>query len=91
VFQSAVALHIYKGGGLDPLQAGSRVNPADLANKFYKKLGILTDSARADCATTADCLDREPSGPTVCPFILVLDMDGEKFLAGFVARVGEEL
>jgi hypothetical protein len=45
VFQSAVALHIYKGGGLDPLQVVSQVNQADLANKSCKKLGILTDSA----------------------------------------------
>jgi hypothetical protein len=59
---------------------GARVTPlyttgrfTNLANKFRKKLGILTDSAHARIvlATTADCLDREPSdlqGRTVrCP------------------------
>jgi hypothetical protein len=46
--QSAVALHLYKGGGLDPLQTVSRVNPAVLGNKSRKKLGTLTVSAHAD-------------------------------------------
>ena len=45
--QSAVALHLYKGGGLDPLQTVSRVNPAVLGNKSREKLGTLTDSAHA--------------------------------------------
>jgi hypothetical protein len=31
--QSAVALHLYKGGGLDPFPTVSRVNPAVLGNK----------------------------------------------------------
>jgi hypothetical protein len=62
--QLAVALHLYKGGGLDPLQTVSRVNPAVLGNKSREKLGTLTDSAhvRTVCATTADSPDREPSG-----------------------------
>jgi hypothetical protein len=46
--QSAVALHLYKGGGLDPLQTDFRVNPAVLGNKSREKLRTLTDSARAD-------------------------------------------
>jgi hypothetical protein len=45
--QSAVALHLYKGGGLDPFPTVSRVNPAVLGNKSREKLGTLTDSARA--------------------------------------------
>jgi hypothetical protein len=45
--QSAVALHLYKGGGLDPFPTVSRVNPAVLGNKSCEKLGTLTDSARA--------------------------------------------
>jgi hypothetical protein len=28
-------LHLYKVGGLDPLQVGSRVNPVVFANKSY--------------------------------------------------------
>jgi hypothetical protein len=46
--QSAVALHLYKGGGLDPFPTVSRVNPAVLGNKSHEKLGTLTDSAPAD-------------------------------------------
>ena len=62
--QSAVALHLYKGGGLDPFPTVSRVNPAVLGNKSREKLGTLTDSARARTvrATTADSPDRGPSG-----------------------------
>jgi hypothetical protein len=62
--QSAVALHLYKGGGLDPLQTVSRVNPTVLGNKSREKLGTLTDSthARTVRATTTDCPDRGPSG-----------------------------
>ena len=62
--QSAVALHLYKGGGLDPLQTDFRVNPAVLGNKSREKLGTLTDSAHARTvrATTADSPDRGPSG-----------------------------
>jgi hypothetical protein len=58
--QSAVVLHLYKAGGLDPLQVVSRVNPTDLANKSRKKLGTLTDSAHARTvrATTVDRPDR---------------------------------
>jgi hypothetical protein len=60
--QSAVALHLYKGGGLDPLPTDFRVNPAVLGNKSREKLGTLTDSAHARTvrATTADCPDRGP-------------------------------
>jgi hypothetical protein len=36
-----------KGGGLDPLQVGSRVNPIGLANKSRKKSRTLIDSAHA--------------------------------------------
>ena len=56
--QSAVALHLYKGGGLDPLPTDFRVNPAVLGNKSREKLGTLTVSAHARtiCATTADRL-----------------------------------
>ena len=62
--QSAVALHLYKGGGLDPVPTDFRVNPAVLGNKSREKLGTLTDSARARTvrATTADSPDRGPSG-----------------------------
>jgi hypothetical protein len=45
--QSAVALHLYKGGGLDPFPTDFRVNPAVLGNKSREKLGTLTDSAHA--------------------------------------------
>jgi hypothetical protein len=60
--QSAVALHLYKGGGLDPLQTDFWVNLEVLGNKSHEKLGTLTDSAHARtvCATTAD---RPASGP----------------------------
>ena len=62
--QSAVALHLYKGGGLDPLQTDFRVNLMVLGNKSHEKLGTLTDSthARTVRATTADYPDRGPSG-----------------------------
>jgi hypothetical protein len=64
--QSVVALHLYKGGGLDSLQNDFRVNPAVLGNKSREKLGTLTDSAHARTvrAATADCPDRHrgPSG-----------------------------
>jgi hypothetical protein len=76
--QSAVALHLYKGGGLDPLQTVSRVNPAVLGNKSREKLGTLTDSAhvRTVRAITADCPDRGPSArpflvSNICPCLLV--------------------
>jgi hypothetical protein len=61
--QSAVALHLYKGGGLDPFPTVSRVNPAVLGNKSREKLETLTDSvcARTIRATTADSPDRGPS------------------------------
>jgi hypothetical protein len=63
--QSAVALYLYKGGGLDPLPTDFRVNPAVLGNKSHEKLGTLTDSAHARTvrATTADSPDRRPSAP----------------------------
>jgi hypothetical protein len=62
--QSAVALHLYKGGGLDPLRTDFWVNPTVLGNKSREKLGTLTDSAHARTvrATTADSPDRGPSG-----------------------------
>jgi hypothetical protein len=72
--QSAVALHLYKGGGLDPLPTDFRVNPAVLGNKSREKLGTLTDSAHARTvrATTADGPDRGPSslraGPSARSF-----------------------
>ena len=54
--QSIVALHLYKGRGLDPLQVGSQVNHVDLANKSRNKFETLTDSAHARTvrATSAD-------------------------------------
>jgi hypothetical protein len=59
--QSVVTLHLYKGGGLDPLKTDFRVNPVVLGNKSHEKLGTLTDSthARTVRATTAD---RQASG-----------------------------
>jgi hypothetical protein len=62
--QSVIALHLYKGGGLDPHQTVSRVHPAVLGNKSREKLGTLTDSAHARTGrtTTADCPDRGPFG-----------------------------
>lgn len=69
--QSAVAIHLYKGGRSGPVQVGSRVNPVCLANKSRKKIRILTDSThtRTVRATTAnaDCpsSDRVP-GQKVC-------------------------
>jgi hypothetical protein len=53
----------YKGEGLDPLQVGSRVNTADLANKSCKKIETLTDSAHARTvrAATTDSPDRGSS------------------------------
>ena len=62
--QPAVALHLYKGGGLDPLPTDFRVNPAVLGNRSREKLGTLTVSAQARTvrAATADCPDRGPSG-----------------------------
>jgi hypothetical protein len=71
--QSAVALHLYKGGGLNPLQVVSRANPAVLANKSCGKLGTLTDSAHARTVrtTTAD----RPRDTFLCstyvPYLLV--------------------
>jgi hypothetical protein len=80
--QSVVALHLYKGGGLDLLQTVSRDNPAVLGNKSHEKLGTLTEYAHARTvrATTAD---RPASGPdrpcchflcsTDAPYLLVED------------------
>jgi hypothetical protein len=61
--QSVVALHLYKGGGLDPLTTDFRVNPVVLGNQSREKLGTLTDSAHARTvrATTADSPDRGSS------------------------------
>jgi hypothetical protein len=74
--QSAVALHLYKGGGLDLLQTVSRVKPAILGNKCHEKLGTLTVSAhvRTVRATTADGPDRGSfglmAGPSAMPFLV---------------------
>jgi hypothetical protein len=73
--QSAVALHLYKGGGLDPLRTDFRVNPTVLDNKSHEKVGTLTVSvhARAVRAATADSPDHRPSGlragPSARPFL----------------------
>ena len=70
--QSTVALHLYKGGGLDPFPTVSRVNPAVLGNKSREKLGTLTDSARADRPRR----HRGPSGLRVGPSArLILDFN----------------
>jgi hypothetical protein len=63
--QSAVALYLYKGGGLDPLPTDFRVNPAVLGNKSREKLGTITDSAHARTvhATTADSPASGPDRP----------------------------
>jgi hypothetical protein len=68
--QSAVALHLYKGGGLDPLRTDFRVNPTVLDNKSHEKLGTLTDSAhvRTVRATTEDSPDRGPSARPLLAF-----------------------
>jgi hypothetical protein len=62
--QSVVALHLYKEGGLDPLQVVSQANPVILANKSCEKLGTLTYSthARTVRATTVDRPNGGPSG-----------------------------
>jgi hypothetical protein len=65
-----VALHLYKGGGLDPLPTDFRVNPVVLGNQSRDKLGTLTDSAHARTvrATTTDSPDRGPSARHIwCP------------------------
>jgi hypothetical protein len=69
--QSAVALHLYKGGGLDPLRSNFRVNPTVLGNKSREKLGTLTVSAHARTvrAATADSPDRRPSGLRARPSV----------------------
>jgi hypothetical protein len=73
--QSVVALHLYKGGGLDSLRTDFRVNPMVLGNKSREKLGTLTVSAHAWTvhAATADSPDRGPSdlrvGPSARPFL----------------------
>jgi hypothetical protein len=73
--QSVVSLHLYKGGGLDPLRSNFRVNPTVLGNKSREKLGTLTVSAHARTvrAATADSPDRGPSdlraGPSVRLFL----------------------
>jgi hypothetical protein len=66
--QSAVALHLYKGGGLDPLQIDFRVNPVVLGNQSREKLGTLTDSThartvRATPPRTVRTADHPASGP----------------------------
>jgi hypothetical protein len=60
--QSVVALHLYKGGGLDPLRTDFRVNPTVLGNKSREKLGTLTVSAHTRTVRTATA-DRPASGP----------------------------
>jgi hypothetical protein len=71
--QSAVALHLYKGGGLDPFPTVFRVNPAVLGNKSREKLGTLSDSAHARTvrAAIADSPDRGPSGLGAGPSALL--------------------
>jgi hypothetical protein len=61
--QSAVALHLYKGGGLDPLQTVSRVNPVVLGNKSREKLGTLTVYAHARTVRTANRPASRPDRP----------------------------
>jgi hypothetical protein len=63
--QSAVALHPYKGVGLNPLQVVFRANPVVLDNKSCEKLRTLTDSAHTwtVCATIADRPAFEPDRP----------------------------
>jgi hypothetical protein len=71
--QSAIALHLYKGGGLDSFPTVFRVNPAVLGNKSREKLGTLTDSAHARTirAATVDSPDCGPSGLGVGPSALL--------------------
>jgi geranylgeranyl pyrophosphate synthase len=76
--QSAVALHLYKGEGLDPLEVSSRVNFTGLANKSRKKTGILIDYAhtRTVHTATANSPYHGPSGLRAGPStrtILVLN------------------
>jgi hypothetical protein len=67
--QSVVTLYLYKAGGLDPLQVGSRVNLIGLANKSGKESGTLNNSThtRTVHAATADSLDRRPSNLSTGP------------------------
>jgi hypothetical protein len=48
---------------MDPLQVGSRVNPAGLANKSCKRFKTLTDSAHAWTVHTATTDSRERGPP----------------------------
>jgi hypothetical protein len=85
-FQSTVALHLYKGGGLDSLQVVSRANPAVLANKSREKLETLTDFAHARTvrATTVDRPALRPDRPRGCflcstyAFCLFVEVDEPK-------------
>jgi hypothetical protein len=80
VVQSTAALHLYKGGGLDPLRTDFRVNPTILGNKSHEKLGTLTVYAHARTvrAATMDSQDRGPSdlraGPSASPFLASNDV-----------------
>jgi hypothetical protein len=59
--------HLYN---LDPLQVGSRVNPAGFANKSRNKSGTLTDSThtRLVLAAMAYSLDaNRPASGSDCP------------------------
>jgi hypothetical protein len=70
--QSVVALHLYKGGGLDPLQTVSRVNPAVLGNKSREKLGTLIDSAHVRIVHVTNA-DRPSCGPSGLRTVRVAD------------------
>jgi hypothetical protein len=72
----AVALHLYKGGGLDPLQIVSRANPTVLGNKSCEKLGTLTDTThgRTVRASTADRLGHGPSSLRARPSARLFSM-----------------
>jgi hypothetical protein len=56
--QPVVALHLYKGEGLDPLQTDFRVNLMVFGNKSCEKLGTLTDTVHARTV--------RPQGWTIC-------------------------
>jgi hypothetical protein len=74
MIQSAVALHIYRGGCLDPLHVISQANSVDLANQSRKKVRTLTDPmhARTVRATRVDCPDDQFWRPTISSNVVVL-------------------
>jgi hypothetical protein len=85
--QSAVTLHLYKGGGVDPFQSVSRANFAVLGNKPHKKLGTLTDFAHARTirGTTADHL--HGSFPCSTPTLTELHFRGPQVFIGSASRL----